>query len=224
MLNELREGLDGRADNFLGETVAEAWMTVHERAIEQDEDDDAEVGNPCFDSFDDSFADRQRFITQGREQRDGTHRFEQEEVLEHQQMKRGKDQRRDGLAAQHQVEGDQQEEQDDEEVRVDVTHPLLVEAWVQQNEQREEEGGLFAIREQSRHHGIERGDSRPAPEHGEQLPDGGVRGQDEPRQLIEPRPDGTRIGEVFRGRRRSQLVANPRDGLVVPVKAQTPEG
>lgn len=110
MLNELRDGFDGRAGDFFGETVAEAWMTVHERAIEQDEDDDAEVGNPRFDGFYDSFADRQRFTAQGREQRDGAHRFEQEEIFEHQQMKRGKNHRGDGLAAQHQVKRDQQKE------------------------------------------------------------------------------------------------------------------
>lgn len=139
-------------------------------------------------------------------------------------MRRRKNHRRDSLAAKHQIKRDQQKEKDDEEVRVHITHPLLVEARIQQNEQRKKEGGRLAIWKQSHHRQIERGDSRPTPEHGEQLPDGGVRGQDESRQLIEQRPDGTRIGEVFRRRRRSQLVANPRDGLVVPVKAQPPEG
>ena len=116
VLNELRDGFDGRAGDFFGETVAEAWVTIHERAIEQDKDDDAEVRNPRFEGFDESFAEGQRFIAQGGEQRHGTHEFEQEEIFEHQQMRRRKDHRRDGLAAQHQVKRGQQKEKDDEEV------------------------------------------------------------------------------------------------------------
>lgn len=59
MLNELRDGFDRRASDFFGEAVAEAWMTVHKRAIQQDKDDDTEVGNPRFEGFDESFAEGQ---------------------------------------------------------------------------------------------------------------------------------------------------------------------
>lgn len=56
------------------------------------------------------------------------------------------------------------------------------------------------------------------------MPDGWHRRENESRQLVEQCPDGTRIGEVLCRGGGSQFVANPRDGLVVPVKAQTPEG
>lgn len=141
MLDKLCDGFNRGAGNFLGETVSEARMAVHERAIEQHEDDDTKVGNPRFEGFDDSLAERQRFVTQGGEKHDGAHKFEQEEILEHQKMKRGKKHGGNRLAAQHQVKRDQQKEKNDEEVRVHITHPLLVEAWIQQNEQRKEEGG-----------------------------------------------------------------------------------
>src|SRR5690606_39208285 len=70
---------------------------------------------------------------------------------------------------------------------------------------------------------VDREDSRPTSEHGEQLTDGGVDRLDESRQLVEHSPYGARIGKVFRGGRAPQFVANPRDRLIVQVKAQLPE-